>query len=415
MVNRILIEMNFPDILSGAQAQTQTGNEILNKYKAYIMEHEASCTLINNFIKEASQHSYDSGIYECLVQISKHINLNKISWALASACELLKEDRSSYKYLEKNYAVGQVEKILEMSENDIIKHIKAGALKNVMFCDSFKNIIKQVYRDTPLIESTVEYVKKTPVSVIENVGDGVCFQVEGTLYKIDENNDIMEEGWNAVSNNFKIISRLLESNMTSVDEHRVVIDFKNATYIVNNTGYITKRKEDQEKTMTVEEFREHNKLLLMTCNPNIKTQTAEVLESIAILAENYGALVNMDNVAIYSTKNDRFLVIEAGTNIYATLLMSNKNPKWTINENVVKAISFIKKKTNTSLNEVYSKAIEEYMDTIEEENKIEFQEQLKESEQQTYRERIENLTQKFRNDPIKLAVLSKIAKNLSEI
>ena len=42
-------------------------------------------------------------------------------------------------------------------------------------------------------------------------------------------------------------------------------------------------------------------------------------------------------------------------------------------------------------------------------------EELKATEQQSYKERIENLTEKFKNDPVKLAVLSKLAQELSEI
>ena len=42
-------------------------------------------------------------------------------------------------------------------------------------------------------------------------------------------------------------------------------------------------------------------------------------------------------------------------------------------------------------------------------------EELKATEHQSYKERIENLTEKFKNDPVKLAVLSKLAAELVEI
>ena len=41
--------------------------------------------------------------------------------------------------------------------------------------------------------------------------------------------------------------------------------------------------------------------------------------------------------------------------------------------------------------------------------------ELKEREKLSYKERIEALTEKFKNDPVKLAVLSKIAQELSNI
>jgi hypothetical protein len=125
--------------------------------------------------------------------------------------------------------------------------------------------------------------------------------------------------------------------------------------------------------------------------------------------------MNMDNTAIYLTKNDKFVVIESNDKLYATLLMSNRTPKWTINENAIDTISFIKSKTNVSLAENYQTVIENAMSSADKVEKARIAEELKIAEQQSYKERIENLTEKFKNDPVKLAVLSKLAQELSEI
>jgi hypothetical protein len=123
----------------------------------------------------------------------------------------------------------------------------------------------------------------------------------------------------------------------------------------------------------------------------------------------------MDNVAIYTTKNDKFVVIEAGSNIYATLLASNHMPAWTVNESGIEALSFIKKKTNTTLSENYKDVIEANLQEADAQEKTKLAEELKEQEKVSYKERIEALTEKFKNDPVKLAVLSKIAQELSEV
>jgi hypothetical protein len=125
--------------------------------------------------------------------------------------------------------------------------------------------------------------------------------------------------------------------------------------------------------------------------------------------------MNMDNVAIYLTKNDKFVVIESNDKLYATLLASNRTSKWTINENAIDTISFIKSKTNVSLAENYQAVIENAMSSADKAEKERIAEELKATEQQSYKERIENLTEKFKNDPVKLAVLSKLAQELSEI
>jgi len=302
-----------------------------------------------------------------------------------------------------------------MSEDDVVKYIKAGALKNVMFCESFRNIAKQVYKENPMIEATAEYTKVTPVSLIENVGDGICFEVAGNLYKMDNERNIMEANWDEVSNTFKTVSSLLESNMVKVNNHEIVIESQMGTYTITEADKIVREGKEGKKEMSVDELREHNRLVLMTTNPRYRNNTTQVLEAIALTCENYDSIVNMDNVAIYTTKNDKFVVMEAGSNIYSTLRASNRHSKWTVNENAIDALSFIKTKTNVSLSENYASLVEAAVAAADETEKARIAEELKAQEQQSYKERIEALTEKFKNDPVKLAVLSKLAQELNEV
>lgn len=414
MVSKILVEMDFASIISEAQAQTQTGAEVINKYKAYVMSNESSCAIVNNFIKEASMCRYDNGVNEALSIIADYIAQNKTSWALASACESINANNQSYNYLNRN-AAKQVSTLLEMDEENVVKYIKAGALKNVMFCEAFRNIAKQVFKDTPLVESTADYIKVTPVSMVENVGDGICFEVNGNLYKMDDDKNIQEALWNEVSNTFKTVSQLLESQMTSVDQHVIKVTLPFATYEISEADKVVREGKEGKKEMTTSQLREHNRLVLMTINPRHKNETAHVLEAIALLSENYDSVANMDNVSIYTTKNDKFVVIESNDSLYATLLASNHASKWTINENAIDAISFIKSKTNVSLSENYQSVIEASMEKADADEKARIEEELKVQEHQSYKERIEALTEKFKNDPVKLAVLSKLAQELNEI
>lgn len=414
MISKILVNLDFASIISEAYAQTQTGGEIINKYKAHVMSNESSCALVNNFIKEASMHRYDNGVNETLSTIVDYINQNKTSWALASACESINANNKSYNYINKN-AAKQVEKLLEMEEEDIVKYIKAGALKNVMFCESFRSIAKQVFKETPLVESTAEYTKVTPVSMIENVGDGVCFQVAGQLFKMDDEKNVQEAFWNEVSNTFKTVSQLLESSISAIDNHTITVNTPVATYTISEANKVVREGKDGKREMNIGQLREHNRLVLMSANPRHKNNLAQVLEAIALTCENYDSIVNMDNSAIYITKNDKFIVVESNNSLYATLLKSNRTQKWTINENAIDAISFIKNKTNVSLADNYQQVIENAMAVADEEEKERIESELKEAEHQSYKERIEALTEKFKNDPVKLAVLSKLAQELSEV
>jgi 23S rRNA maturation mini-RNase III len=415
MKNRILAEMEFASIISGAQANTQTGAELINRYKSYVMAHDINHAVVNGFIREASKLNYDNGIMETLNKVSAYVNANKTSWALASACEQLNADNSSYNYINRNFAVKQVEKLLEMNEEDVVKYIKAGALKNVMFCEAFRNIAKQVYKDTPLVESTADYTRITPVSMVESSNNNTYFVIEGNLFKIDDNGVVSEAKANEVSNTFKNVNQLLESSQSKVYSDLVSIETPNATYEITEANMVKKIGKEGTYEMTVEQLRENNRLVLMTCNPTKRHQMASLLEGIALISENYDRIANLDNAAVYVTNNDRFLVIESETNLYSTLLKSTRHPKWTINENVVDALSFIKTKTNTSLNDIYKTNIDECIEKMADDEKQMVAENLKNQTHQNYRERIELLTEQFKNDPVKLAVLSKLANDLNNL
>ena len=445
---KILAEIDFQSIIGESMAQTQTGAELLNKYKSYLLVNEASCALINSFVREASAHTYDNGVHEALTLVSEYINANKASWALATACENINANTSSYNYINRN-AAKQVEKLLEMDEDNVVRYVKNGALKNVMFCEAFRNIAKQIFKETPMVEATAEYTVAHPVSFVESVGDGLCFSVAGKLFKMDDDKNITECAWNEVSNTFRVITSILES--AEIDGHSISVKAGNSIYTISEAGKCDKcvckpgkyegdklpvsdkdvtpdakdsddpeaskkkgTKALKESFETVAALRENNRLVLMTANPRHRNQFAALLEGIALIAENYDSIANMDNVAVYETANDRFLVIEGSDKMYATLLASRRHPAWTVNENAVDTLTFIKTKTNVSLSERYHDIVKNHIEKISEAEQENIMNELHEQKLQSYRERIEMLTEKFKNDPAKLAVLSKCAQDLQD-
>lgn len=408
MTYKVLMGCDFTQLISEASAQTQTGAELITKYRAHLMNNPESCALVNNFIKEAVQVRYDNGVNNVLEVLSDYITSNTTSWQLATACENINNDTTSRNYLNRN-AAKQVENLLEMDEDNVNKYVRAGALKNVMFCEAFRSIAKSVFNNQPMIEQTAEYTKVTPVSMVESVGDAKCFVVAGQLYKLDES---VEKGnWNEVSNTFKTVESLLESSICSVDENSVIVKYNNKEYTISEANKIKLG----DKEMTVEEFRDNSRLVLMTANPRRRNEVAGVLEAIAQVAENYDKVATLDNAAIYSTANDRFIVIESGTQLYASLLQSNHSTGWTINEDAVKACEYIKQQTNTQVSENYKTNIEGAIEQASEESKAQMMEALENDNILSLKERIELLTEKFKNDPAKLAVLSKLAAEVSAL
>ena len=411
---KVLIELGFNDIIAEAHAQTQTGAEVITKYQSYLMANPESCGVVNQFVREAAQHRYDNGVNEALAIVSDYIQSNKTSWALASACESVKNNGSKFNMLNRN-AASQVEKLLEQNEENVVKYIRAGALKNVMFCESFRNIAKQVFAGQEIVEAKADYTKITPVSLVESVTDGHCFVVENNIYKVDDAGNLTECSADEVSNTFKIVEGLLESNIAQIAENDITVKYGNSEYIISESNKIIKKTGEERREFTNESFREHVRLMLMTTNPRRRNEAAQTYEAIALTAENYDQIASLDHVHIYETRNDKFLVIESGTNLFATLLMSNRHPKWTINEDAIKALSFIKTKTNVELGEEYRSIVESAMELASEEQKAEVARKLEESADMSIRDRIANLTEKFKNDPVKLQLLASLAADYASI
>ena len=412
-MNKILTDLDFDGVLAEAKTNTQSGSELVTNYRSYLMNNPNSYALVNNFIKEARNCTFDNGVYHILEYLVDYLDTNKTLWALATACESIENSNNSRSYLDKN-AARQVQPLLEMEEDQVVKYIKAGALKNVMFCESFRNIAKQVYKNQPIVEAAADYTITHPVSLVESTGDGVCFEIGGIIYKVGNDKSVQQVDASEVSNEFRNISRLLESNNTMIDEHAVTVRIGDAVYEISEVNECKKTFKGKTQTLTIDQLRENNRLILMSANPHRRQELAGMLESLAQLCENYDNVAYLDNSAIYTTNNDKFLVIESGESIYATLLASNRHPKWTINEGACDALAFIKSKTNVNLNESYTEAINSNLENVSEMEKIQIEEALKDQEMDSYRNRVEALTKKFKDDPVKLAVLSRIAQQLGE-
>lgn len=418
MIYKRLANMDFAKILFEAKAQTQSGMQLINKFQAHVMANPVTCSLINNFISEARACLYDNGVQQAFRTVTDFIAEGKYSWLLATACESINESSSSYNYLHRN-AAKQVEKLLEMEENDVVNYIKAGALKNVMFVESFRNIVKGIQNDMPIVEEHVDYTNTHPISMTESIDNDVYFTIFGQLYKIDENKNttLAQNDWNKVSNDFRIISQLLESNTVKFENESVSYTCGNHfTYTISEQNKCIKTYGDKKLELTVEQLREQNALYVNTIPYAAqKQQTAHVLEGIAKICERFDSIAVLNNVHIINTANDRVLLIENQNTATATLIATNHSQKWSITDNIYEVCSFIKKQTRADISESFKEKIEEAISQTEKEEKQKIQESIKQDEIKARKEKIEALTEKYKNDPTRLAVLSKIAQELAEI
>lgn len=407
----------FISALNEAKYQTSTGKNIIQKYQSIISANAVTCAMVNGFIKEARNCSFDSGVVETLSKVCSAIDLNKYSWLLESACERIESDPRAYSYLNKN-AVKLVRPLLEMEEDQVVSYIKAGALKDAMYCEAFRNIAKSVYRDTPVVEVNEQYTCIHPVSIVEKVDDEVYFVANKTLYKMNENS--VEAGdWSKVSNDFKVISQLLESGLvTYSSENNGTLTYRTNSWDlqINEEGKCKKIQNGKVYEYTVNQLREQNELYLNNIAPNRRMQQAGVLEAIAKACDNFNNIVVIDCVSQISSAKDQFILIESNEKNEAFLLRSTHQPNaWRTEGNIYEVLNFIKKKTNIDLSEKYEDKINEVIEKTEETEKEKIQEELKNSQIQERKDKVESLIKEFKDDPVKLAVLSKIAKELSTL
>lgn len=412
-MKKILTELEFGSIISEAQAQTATGENLLNRYKSHCMANECTCGVVNNFIKEASKMTYDNGVVAVLEEVVDFVNSNKTRWQIASACEGIQNNQTSYNMLNLN-AAKQAEKLVDLTEDEAVKYIKAGALKNVMFCEAFRSIAKSVFKNQPMMESNAEFTTIHPISIVEKNGEDLYFEVLGQVYKINEDNQIGLADWSDVSNSFKSVTSILESNLAQCVDETLIFTVGKYEYRVNESNKVLKTSAEFEKEMTVEQLREDNHLMVNATNPRFKNNMAAQLECIAQVVEHYDHIVSLDNTSIIESKNDKFILVECESNIFATLVRSTHNPKWTINESAMKAVDFIKSKTRIDLTENYKDAIKKNISEVSAQEQQVIEQELKDKEIQDVKDRISNLVEKYKNDPAKLAVLSQLSENLSE-
>ena len=415
-VYKTLVKLDFPNILFEADAVTSTGQELINKYKKTVMMGETTCSLVNGFIKEAKDYTYDSGVAEALGKISDVLNANKYSWAISSACESIQANKSTYDYLARN-AAEKVMPILEMEEDEIVQYIKSGALKNVMHVEQFRNIAKSIFKDQPIVEYINNYKAIRPISVVEDNDGVIFFEVLGNIYKIQDKL-LYEASANEVSSDFILISQLLESNLVTLDlvNESICLNFEDKKYIVSKQNEVTLESGDNKRVMDSAELRENNNLYISALpNTSSKYQKSAILEALAKTVENFDKVHVMDNVYVIESNMDKFFIIENDGKAVAKSIVSGHNVKLNEFGNITEVLNTIKKRTRIDLTEQFTEAIGKNIQDVEQQEKQQIQEALEESQNEQRRQKIADLTKRYKNDPAKLAVLSKIASELNDL
>ena len=414
MTIKLIKEQTLDNKLNSCEAVTESRKECLKNYRGYCYNNAATCGLVNNFIKEAQKYSYDSGVTSILESVVEFVNSNKISWKLASVCEAINNNTSSYNVLNRA-GVEKVEKLLEMDETNVISYIKAGALRGVQYIPEFRAVCKEVYGNkVNENKNTLAYSVSTPVSyIIIDENKNQIVNVNGKVFRISENK--VEETTCEDADFNKINAHL--ANMKLVGES-LIYTYRPA-YLANENKFTVTESNIEftngkvnESFTSADRFKEYCDTFTRTMiNPNESRQFMMIAGAIAEVFEAMDRIGTIDNAKLFNCANGATVaVIESAGDINVTLYNSYGNVNETNNYSVIKeALNSMKSNYGLNLENLYVKRIAE--DATKSNTPV-----VDDFDNINIRlNKINELTEQFKDDPEKLLILNELTKKLKEM
>jgi len=417
MSTKLLTNLNFAELISKNDAITEAGKEMLKGYRGYCYSNPVSCSLVNNFIAEASKFGFDPGLNNILESVNNFIKENNISWKLASACESINANNSTYNYINK-IGVEQVSKLLEMNEAEVISYIKAGSLKNIQYIPEFRAICKEVYKTQVTEAQAVNYNVVNPISyVYENEEDkSYYFKTCGTIFKVNESN--IEIVGTCEDETFNKVNSLLES--FGRDGENIFYEFKGSrgiyNFSINENGLTFTYGNNKVEFDDATKFLEHCDTLSKVLLPAEKIQLMKVASAVSTVLENMDNVLLIDCCKLLSSQNATCAIVESKDSVNVTVFNSVHNGTSTKNyDYVVEALNDVIKISGIDLKYMYEDRINEDMKKLDPQAK-EIKEQLEANREEQYnirKRKIAMLAEQCKNDPVRIALLNKVAKDLS--
>ena len=415
---KLLKNLEFAEKINKTEAVTEAGKEMLNTYRGYLYSNPVTFGVVNGFINEAQKFSFDTGLVSILESVLNVLNENKISWKLASACEALNNNNSSYGYIAK-IGVQQVEKLLEMNEAEVVSYIKAGSLKGIQYIPEFRAICKEVYKSNMNEVRTPEYKITNPFCYVHIVeGKDKYVNVLGKTYKITESN--VEE---AVCDDVKFnkINGLLQ-NFSVVDEH-LTTEYKGthgdvATFVIDEAKLTFTKGDIKEEFTTPAEFLVYANNVSKIMPVYEKMSWMNATKTVADVFESIDSIVMLDCAKVLETSNGTVCaIVEGRDNVNLTVFRSvNAGTSSKSYDYVVEALQNVTKVSGIDLRSMYESRIDEECKKQDPEKYNMIKEELEAQKNAKFQERkkkIALLAEQYKNDPVKITLLNKAAKELA--
>ena len=421
---KLLNNLDFATKLSACEAVTEAGKELVKNYKAYLFTNPASCGIVNGFVQEAQKYGFDTGLASVLESVLNFIKENKISWQLASACESIENNKSTYNYIAKT-GVEQVSKLLEMDESQVVSYIKSGALKGVQYIPEFRHVCKQVFKSAITEEQAPNYTVTNPVSyVYENKEGTKYFNILGKTYKITKEEKTVSE---AVCDDvkFRNINALLESFTNNEGEisYEWKSGFDNCKVLIKesdgkNTLTLTKGQKVNETFESFEKFMEYCDILSKTMPMNERFDFMNKTTAINQVFEAFDHVFIMDCAKVLKTSMGSLCtIIEAKDNIQMTVNASVHSGTYSKSfDYVMDALQEVTSVSGIDLKHLYEDRINEDVKKKTPDQYQNIQEELaasKKAAMEARKKKIAMLAEQNKNNPSIIAVLNKAARDLA--
>ena len=420
MAINLLKNLNFSGIINNTEAITESGKEMLKRYRGYCYSNPVNCSVVNNFVNEVKNFRFDTGLVNIMESVLNYINANKISWRLATVCENINNNDSTYNYIAK-VGVGQVEKLLEMNESDVVSYIKSGALKSVQYIPEFRSVCKDVYKSTINEVRTETYTISNPISYVIIKENKQIFSVYGKTYEIDSEGSIAEcqcgdKLFNKINSHLQGLKKV-EENLTY--EYQTSITGPKTKYIISENFIAFNRGKNISETFEdAASFRQYVDTLSKTMPAYERVNFMNISESIAEVFENMDNIVVLDCVNLINSSNGTTCAIieskeEAAVDVYRSYQQGNSFTNFLTISEACKAVQNV---ANVNVTNLYTERINEEARKADPFGYDEIKEQLEESKTNQIterRQRIAMLAEKYKNDPTRIALLNHAAKELS--
>ena len=415
---KLLKNLEFAEKINKTEAVTEAGKEMLSRYRGYIYTNPVTFGIVNGFINEAQKFSFDTGLVSILESVLSVLNENKISWKLASACEALSNNNSSYGYIAK-IGVEQVEKLLEMNEAEVVSYIKAGSLKGIQYIPEFRAICKEVYKSSVNEMHAPTYKVINPFCYVHIVeGKDKYVNVLGKTYKINEN-EVSEASCDDVK--FNKINGLLK-NFSLVDEN-LVTEYKGThgdvcKFTLSEDKLSLSKGEINEEFTTPAEFLVYANNVSKVMPIHEKMNWMNATKVVADVFEAMGSIVVLDCAKVLETSTGTVCaIVEGKDNVNLTVFRSISAGTSSKNyDYVVEALQNVTKVSGIDLRPLYESRIDEECKKQDPEKYNMIKEELEAQKTAKFQERkkkIAMLAEQHKNNPVMITLLNKAAKELA--